>query len=36
MTGEESAMKVVRLLLFAALVLLALGATPRGALACPS
>jgi hypothetical protein len=29
-------MKSVRLLLFAALTLLALGATPRAALACPS
>jgi hypothetical protein len=33
---EESAMKLLRVLVLGALVLLALGSTPRAALACPS
>ena len=36
MSAQESAMKPVRVLLLSALVLFALAATPRGALACPS
>ena len=36
MIHQESTMKLLRVLVLGALVLLALGSTPRAALACPS